>query len=245
VGLQLASGSGDATARLWSLPSGPSGKSRQCAPVVLPHLVGGSEAWRDVSKEASKDVSKDVTTLDWKHDGSLLATGSYDGQARVWSASGQLTQTLSRHKGPIFSLKWNRTGQFLLSGSVDKTAIVWDVGAGEVRQQFSFHTEPTLDVDWRDDTSFASCSTDRVIFVCALGEERRAPAGRSPFPPTWTWEVPSSPTPSNNLQQPSPLVSRPRPSNNPPRGARPAPLHLAPTPAALGPQVREAARGPR
>jgi len=138
----------------------------------LPHLVGGSEAWRDVSKEASKDVSKDVTTLDWKHDGSLLATGSYDGQARVWSASGQLTQTLSRHKGPIFSLKWNRTGQFLLSGSVDKTAIVWDVGAGEVRQQFSFHTEPTLDVDWRDDTSFASCSTDRVIFVCALGEER-------------------------------------------------------------------------
>ena len=53
-------------------------------------MVGGSEAWRDVSKEASKDVSKDVTTLDWKHDGSLLATGSYDGQARVWSASGQL-----------------------------------------------------------------------------------------------------------------------------------------------------------
>ena len=201
MGLQLASGSGDATARLWSLPSGPSGKSRQCAPVVLPHLVGGSEAWRDVSKEASKDVSKDVTTLDWKHDGSLLATGSYDGQARVWSASGQLTQTLSRHKGPIFSLKWNRTGQFLLSGSVDKTAIVWDVGAGEVRQQFSFHTEPTLDVDWRDDTSFASCSTDRVIFVCALGEERRAPASRSPFPPTWTWEVPSRQL-SNTLQQP-------------------------------------------
>ena len=28
---------------------------------------------------------------------------------------------------------------------------------------------PTLDVDWRDDSSFASCSTDKQIFVCQLG----------------------------------------------------------------------------
>lgn len=28
---------------------------------------------------------------------------------------------------------------------------------------------PTLDVDWRDDVSFASCSTDKQIFVCQLG----------------------------------------------------------------------------
>ncbi len=29
---------------------------------------------------------------------------------------------------------------------------------------------PTLDVDWRTQTSFATCSTDKRIFVCKLGE---------------------------------------------------------------------------
>jgi len=127
-------------------------------PVVLHHF------------SSDKEKSKDVTTLDWNHDGSQLATGSYDGQARIWSASGTLANTLTKHKGPIFSLKWNSTGQYLLSGSVDKTAIIWDAATGGVRQQFAFHKDPTLDVDWRDVDSFASCSTDRMIYVCKLGQ---------------------------------------------------------------------------
>jgi len=159
--LQLASGSGDSTARIWHVPEGPCGKSQlgeMADPVVLHHF------------STDKEKSKDVTTLDWNHDGSQLATGSYDGQARIWSASGTLANTLTKHKGPIFSLKWNCTGQYLLSGSVDKTAIIWDAASGEVRQQFSFHKDPTLDVDWRDADSFASCSTDRMIYVCKLGQ---------------------------------------------------------------------------
>ena len=102
TGGQLASGSGDSTARIWRVPDGPSGKGQSGAiaePAVLQHF------------SADKEKSKDVTTLDWNHNGSALATGSYDGQARIWSASGKLTQTLSRHKGPIFSLKFNSTGR--------------------------------------------------------------------------------------------------------------------------------------
>mmetsp|Transcript_56791 Transcript_56791/g.93973 ORF Transcript_56791/g.93973 Transcript_56791/m.93973 type:complete len:491 (+) Transcript_56791:94-1566(+) len=159
--LQLASGSGDSTARIWQVPEGPCGKAQACQlpdPVVLQHFSG------------DKEKSKDVTTLDWNHDGSALATGSYDGQARVWSSGGELTCTLTKHKGPIFSLKWNRTGQYLLSGSVDKTAVIWETATGAVKQEFAFHKEPTLDVDWRDDDSFASCSTDRMIYVCKLGQ---------------------------------------------------------------------------
>ena len=29
-----------------------------------------------------------------------------------------------------------------------------------------------MDVDWRDNVSFASCSTDNNIYVCKLGEEQ-------------------------------------------------------------------------
>jgi transducin (beta)-like 1 len=124
------------------------------------------------NKENNKEKSKDVTTLDWNGDGKLLATGSYDGQARIWSRDGKLRNTLNKHKLPIFSLKWNKKGDCLLTGSVDRTAIIWDARTGEVKQQFEHHTAPTLDVDWRNNNSFATCSTDQMIYVCKLGEEK-------------------------------------------------------------------------
>ncbi|KAL9172326.1 hypothetical protein ABFS82_03G038400 [Erythranthe guttata] len=162
TGSLLASGSGDSTARIWTV-EGPSSSNIENEPsnVVLRHFKG-----------RTNEKSKDVTTLDWNVDGTLLATGSYDGQARIWSRTGELISTLNKHKGPIFSLKWNKKGDFLLSGSVDKTAIVWDVKTGEWRQQFEFHTAPALDVDWRNNTSFATCSTDSMIYVCKVGENR-------------------------------------------------------------------------
>ena len=52
--------------------------------------------------------------------GNLLATGSYDGYARIWSTTGQKEKTLGQHKGPIFALKWNKTGNFILSAGVDR-----------------------------------------------------------------------------------------------------------------------------
>ncbi|XP_062184141.1 WD40 repeat-containing protein HOS15-like [Phragmites australis] len=164
AGSLLASGSGDSTARIWTIPDGPCGSIMQSSPPgvhVLKHFKG-----------RTNEKSKDVTTLDWNGEGSLLATGSYDGQARIWSRDGELKQTLFKHKGPIFSLKWNKKGDFLLSGSVDKTAIVWDTKTWECKQQFEFHSAPTLDVDWRNNNSFATCSTDNMIYVCKIGEPR-------------------------------------------------------------------------
>ncbi|XP_024165370.1 WD40 repeat-containing protein HOS15 isoform X1 [Rosa chinensis] len=161
-GSLLASGSGDSTARIWNIASGSCRSSIQNEPArVLKHFKG-----------RANEKSKDVTTLDWNDDGTLLATGSYDGQARIWGRDGELMTTLIRHKGPIFSLKWNKEGDYLLSGSVDKTAIVWDIKTGEWKQQFEFHSAPTLDVDWRDNTSFATCSTDGTIHVCKVGENQ-------------------------------------------------------------------------
>lgn len=157
----LASGSGDSTARIWNLNENSTSIPNQLA---LRHCIqqGGAEV----------PSNKDVTSLDWNSDGTLLATGSYDGFARIWTTDGRLASTLGQHKGPIFALKWNKKGNYILSAGVDKTTIIWDASTGMCTQQFAFHSAPALDVDWQSNTSFASCSTDQCIHVCRLGSER-------------------------------------------------------------------------
>ncbi|KAK0150155.1 F-box-like/WD repeat-containing protein TBL1X [Merluccius polli] len=199
----LASGSGDSTARIWNLNENSTSSSTQ---LVLRHCI----------REGGQDVpsNKDVTSLDWNSDGTLLATGSYDGFARIWTKDGgvflsdlryygppdpclfessslwrkarssfnrqildlvplgNLASTLGQHKGPIFALKWNKKGNYILSAGVDKTTIIWDAHTGEAKQQFPFHSAPALDVDWQNNTTFASCSTDMCIHVCRLGSDR-------------------------------------------------------------------------
>ena len=158
----LASGSGDSTARIWNLNEPPTPPASQ--QLVLRHCIqrGGTEV----------PSNKDVTSLDWNSEGTLLATGSYDGFARIWTTEGRLASTLGQHKGPIFALKWNKKGNYILSAGVDKTTIIWDASTGNCTQQFAFHTAPALDVDWQSNISFASCSTDQCIHVCKLGMEK-------------------------------------------------------------------------
>ena len=67
--------SGDSTARIWDLSQLAEGG--QATSISLPH-----------SSPDDKEKPKDVTTLDWSGNGQLLATGSYDGLARVWSKEG-------------------------------------------------------------------------------------------------------------------------------------------------------------
>lgn len=156
----LASGSGDSTARIWDMSATNPIPSQQ----VLRHCIqkGGTEV----------PSNKDVTSLDWNYDGRRLATGSYDGYARIWTIAGRLDSTLGQHKGPIFALKWNKRGNYILSAGVDKTTIIWDAASGQCTQQFSFHSAPALDVDWQTNNSFASCSTDQCIHVCKLGNDK-------------------------------------------------------------------------
>jgi transducin (beta)-like 1 len=115
---------------------------------------------------------KDVTSVTWSPDGQLLATGCYDGMARIWDNQGNLKKELKEHTGPVFSLKWNRTGNLILSGSYDRRAIVWDAATGQPIKSFLLHSAPVLDVDWKDSDTFATCSSDMAIFICKVSSPR-------------------------------------------------------------------------
>lgn len=131
----LASGSGDSTARIWNLESGPWNSND-------PKFKNNQLILRHCIQKGDTEVpsNKDVTSLDWNSEGTLLVTGSYDGFARIWNVQGKLSSTLGQHKGPIFALKWNKKGNYILSAGVDKTTIIWDAATGQCEQQFSFHT---------------------------------------------------------------------------------------------------------
>ena len=170
--LQLASGSADGVCRLWglwdltktllldapntSIPLDQSSNDSTVRTAVLPHNHFVGERF------------KDVTSVTWSPDGNFLATGCYDGVARIWDDKGNLMKTLKEHTGPVFSLKWNQKGDLILSGSYDKRALVWDAASGAVIKSFELHTAPVLDVDWRDSDAFATCSSDKSIHVCKV-----------------------------------------------------------------------------
>ncbi|KAL5279844.1 TBL1XR1 family protein [Megaselia abdita] len=175
----LASGSGDSTARIWDMTdnavAAAANSTANGGSMIGPNTTAGKQlVLRHCIQKGGAEVpsNKDVTSLDWNCDGSLLATGSYDGYARIWTTDGSLASTLGQHKGPIFALKWNKRGNYILSAGVDRTTIIWDASTGQCTQQFSFHDAPALDVDWQTNNSFASCSTDKQIHVCKLGVEK-------------------------------------------------------------------------
>lgn len=158
---QLASGSADGVCRLWGLhamtPEQWASNSDVSLPTsIMPHAKVEGEKY------------KDVTSITWSPDGQLLATGCYDGMARIWTAKGELVRKLSEHTGPVFSLKWSKSGRFILSGSYDRRALVWDADTGAVVRQFLLHEGPVLDVDWKDSDIFATCSSDKAIFICQV-----------------------------------------------------------------------------
>ncbi|KJE93500.1 Tbl1xr1 protein [Capsaspora owczarzaki ATCC 30864] len=115
---------------------------------------------------------KEVTHLSWNRAGTTLTTGGYDGVVRLWSTAGRLVKELTEHVTPIFAVKWNKDDSMLVSVSIDKSAVVWNAVTGQAIQRCLHHTAPLLDVDWRTERSFATCSVDTTIQVWEVGSAK-------------------------------------------------------------------------
>jgi hypothetical protein len=87
--------------------------------------------------------------VDWSPDGALLATGSWDGTAKVWDAAGASEPiTLKGHTAGVFSVAWSPDGARLATGSVDCTAKVWDAADGREPITLKGHTGIVYSVAW-------------------------------------------------------------------------------------------------
>ena len=97
-------------------------RTTQAEDVLRQALISSKERAILPSKAAVRSVS-------FSRDGSLLATASDDGTARIWRANGALLHTL-RHRGPVVSAVFNPDGSQVLTASADGTARIWRAGDG-------------------------------------------------------------------------------------------------------------------
>ncbi|GAA5822182.1 hypothetical protein JCM11251_004883 [Rhodosporidiobolus azoricus] len=163
----LATGGGDSTCRIWDVPPPSASSSSPSQTIVSDHIV---------CKHASAQRKVDITCVAWDPSGSLLATGSEDGIARIWTPSGDLHLVLSMHMRSICSLKWSPSGTQLLTSSLDQTVCLWELSSGKVKQQYGTHADSILDVDWLDEGTWASASMDKTVHL--LSTNRPTPLHR-------------------------------------------------------------------
>jgi hypothetical protein len=144
-GKSIVTGSGDDTAKLWSLDGrllqtfqghqedvtsvafAPDGKS----------IVTGS--WDKTAKLWSLDGrllqtfqghQEDVTSVAFAPDGRSVVTGSKDNTVKFWSLDGRLLQTFQGHQEDVTSVAFAPDGRSVVTGSMDKTAKLWDLDLG-------------------------------------------------------------------------------------------------------------------
>ncbi|MDE2741759.1 MAG: hypothetical protein OXI58_09240 [Gemmatimonadota bacterium] len=180
----LASGSYDATIRLWDAHTGE-----------LKNTLEGHNTWAILSVAFSPDGgilasgSYDATIRLWdahtgelentleghtagvpsvafSPDGDILASGSEDGTIRLWNAdTGELKNTLEGHsRWAILSVAFSPDGNTLASGNKDGTVWLWDVGSGELKNTLKGHTAEIYSVAFAPDgKTLASGSQDEMV----------------------------------------------------------------------------------
>ena len=90
----------------------------------------------------------------WSPDGARLATGSWDGTAKVWDAAGgRELLTLKGHTGWVWSVAWSPDGRRLATRSLDGTARLWEVADAEAVQEWARQDRAVQDLRDRDDIS--------------------------------------------------------------------------------------------
>jgi WD40 repeat protein len=111
-----------------------------------------------------------ITNIAFSRDGSLLASSSRDGTAKVWDLeAGKEMYSFEGHSDIVQAVAFSPDGTQLATASDDHTAKIWDLISGEEITTLSGHTAQVLDMVFNFDGSrVATSSTDGTAKIWDL-----------------------------------------------------------------------------
>ena len=206
----LASGSSDATIRLWQPSIGKSLKAFSNRNSWVPSVAFSPDGTMLASKSANNKLNlwrvgdnkklktllghKDfIFSIAFSPDGSLLASGSEDKTVKLWLIeNGQNSNTLLGHDHSVFSIAFSPTGSILASGSGDGTIKLWRVKDGALLSTLTGHSNYIFSVAFHPQGNLlASGSMDGTIKLWRVsdGSLLRTFLGHE----SWVWSVAFNP----------------------------------------------------
>ena len=170
-GAQLASGGDDNMAKIWDGSTGEALRSFRAHGTVVTAV-----AWKPGTRQLSTASKYDVTvrqwdlartnhslpalrghtlpvlSLAWGPNGSWLASGSEDGEIKIWNPAANDAQSRNdRVPGSFASVKWSPDGEFLALAAADGFAAIFDPSIETALHTFLVRTQSVSCVAWSGD----------------------------------------------------------------------------------------------
>ncbi|KAF8466240.1 WD40-repeat-containing domain protein [Kalaharituber pfeilii] len=153
---KLATGPQTSFGKIWSIPDGLE--------------LGTTPKHISLDHTSALVKSQQVTAIQWSSEGTIVATGTFDGSIKLWTSAGSIIGTLSLKCCPIMTLKWNKSSTILLSLYIDGGLLAWDVRTCELLQSYEKKLE-VLDMVWLGEEAFAAAAEGKiVVYTAASGE---------------------------------------------------------------------------
>ncbi|KAG2501778.1 hypothetical protein HYH03_000278 [Edaphochlamys debaryana] len=128
----------------------------------------------------------EVWHIAFSHDGSMLASGSKDRTAILWSVQQRPPRlaplhVLAGHAQPVALLVWAPDDRRIITCS-EETLRVWDVATGQLVHCFSHHREAVTSCAWLPDgRRFVSGGADRAVLLVDAGSGEELQRWKRPY----------------------------------------------------------------
>lgn len=137
--------------------------------VALFTLHPPEEWWLEIREAKSGETiwnapvgTATYNALAFSPDGKLLATGTGEGNVRIWDVeTGNLLKTLERHKYAVRFVAFSPDGTMVASGASDNTARVWQVENGFGLGVYKNKTD-VRDIAFSPDSQFLAVTSNNI-----------------------------------------------------------------------------------